>query len=71
VRHTLAMENSQEVGDPPGNWRCEIQAFFTLMTFGVSTPTLGELLCHWAMVAKGSISWESCPEQDPHAGEEE
>lgn len=40
VRHTLAMENSQDVGNPPGNWRPEIQALLILMIFG--TPGVGE-----------------------------
>lgn len=72
MRHTSAMENSQDAGDPPGNWKSEIQALLLLMMSGAPAPVPGEFLSHQAMVTKGSVylSWESCCRQDPYAGEE-
>lgn len=72
MRHVLAVENSQDVGDPPGNWKSEIQTLLLLKS-GTPVPVPGEFLGHQAMVTKGSVclSWESCSRQDPSAGEEE
>lgn len=73
MRHVLAVENSQDVGDPPGNWKSEIQTLLLLMKPGAPVPVPGEFLGHQAIVKKGSdcLSWESCSRQDPSVGEEE
>lgn len=55
MKHTLAMENSWDAGDPPGNWKSEVQAFLLPLTSGAPAPIPGEFLGHQAMVAKGSV----------------
>lgn len=73
MRHTLAMGNSWDAGDPPGNWKSEIQALLLPKMSRAPAPVPGEFLSHQAMVAKGSVylSWEICSKQDSYSGEEE